>query len=94
VQSKRVLIKPPNHETLRRRLQRRGTEEPEVVEARLARALCDLESAEPSGIYDKVIVNHDPNLAYQELEEYSMSLYQFVNKRDHARNGSCWSGRV
>jgi len=94
VQSKRVLIKPPDHETLRRRLQKRGTEEPEVVEARLTRALRDLGSAEGSGIYDKVIVNHDLDLAYQELDKYSMSLYGFVNKRDHARNRSCWSGRV
>jgi len=83
VQSKRVLIKPPDYETLRRRLQKRGTEAPEVVEARLTRALSDLEFAEGSGIYDKVIVNRDVDLAYQELDEYSMSLYRLVNKRDH-----------
>lgn len=83
MQSKRVLIKPPDYETLRRRLQKRGTEAPEVMEARLTRALSDLKFAEGSGIYDKVIVNHDVDLAYQELDEYSMSLYRFVNKRDH-----------
>ncbi|CUS09582.1 unnamed protein product [Tuber aestivum] len=83
VQSKRVLIKPPNPETLRRRLQKRGTEAPEAVEARLARARSELQSAEGSGIYDKVIVNSDLDLAYRELDEYSMSLYRLVNKRDH-----------
>ncbi|RPA90638.1 guanylate kinase [Choiromyces venosus 120613-1] len=83
VQSKRVLIKPPDHESLRRRLQMRGTETAEAVEARLARALSELEFVEGSGIYDKVIINHDVDLAYQELDEYSMSLYRLVNKRDH-----------
>lgn len=83
VQSKGVFIKPPDHETLRRRLQKRGTEAPEALEARLTRALSDLEFAEGSGIYDKVIVNRDVDLAYQELDEYSMSLYRFVNKKDH-----------
>ncbi|PWW72441.1 guanylate kinase [Tuber magnatum] len=83
VQSKRVLIRPPDHETLRRRLQKRGTETPEAVETRLARALSELEFAERSGIYDRVIINHDVDLAYRELDEYSMSLYRFVNKRDH-----------
>ncbi|KAG0641625.1 P-loop containing nucleoside triphosphate hydrolase protein [Tuber brumale] len=83
VQSRRVLIKPPDHETLRRRLQKRGTEPLEAVEARLTRALSELEFAEGSDIYDKVIVNQDVGLAYQELDEYSMSLYRSVNKRDH-----------
>ncbi|CAZ85570.1 unnamed protein product [Tuber melanosporum] len=84
VQSRRVLIKPPDHETLRRRLRKRGTEPPDVVEARLTRALSELEFAEGSGIYDKVIVNQNVDLAYQELDEYSMSLYRSVNnKRDH-----------
>jgi len=46
--------------------------------------LSELEFAEGSGIYDKVIVNQNVDLAYQELDEYSMSLYRSVNnKRDH-----------
>ena len=59
-----VFILPPSYETLRNRLSGRGTEPPEVVEARLAAAHYELSFAEQ---YDYVIVNDDLEAAGEKL---------------------------
>ena len=51
-----VFLEPPSWEELERRLGRRGTEEPEVVERRLAIARTELAAAEE---FDVRIVNSD-----------------------------------
>ena len=49
-----VFIQPPSVEELRRRLEGRGTDAPEVIEQRLARAEFELGFA---GEFDRVVVN-------------------------------------
>ena len=51
-----VFLEPPSWEELERRLGRRGTEEPEVVERRLAIARTELAAASE---FDVVLVNSD-----------------------------------
>lgn len=59
-----VFIQPPGLEELRRRLTSRGTETPEAVESRMARAEYELSCA-PS--FDKVVVNDDLSEAVQRM---------------------------
>jgi guanylate kinase len=49
-----VFIKPPSIAELRRRLEGRGTDAPEVIDQRIARAEFELTFAEK---FDKVVVN-------------------------------------
>ncbi len=65
-----VFILPPDIETLRKRLTERGTDEPEVIERRLARAREELEEAKAAADdFPHTIVNDDLNEAVHELEE-------------------------
>ena len=59
-----VFILPPSMEELRRRLVNRGTDSPEVIEARLLRAREELKEAE---LYDYVIINDDLDTAAGEF---------------------------
>lgn len=58
-----IFIQPPSIETLRQRLEARGTDAPEVIDDRIARAEFELEQA---GNFDVVVVNDD--LAEAEAE--------------------------
>lgn len=58
-----VFIQPPSVEELRRRLEGRGTDAPEVIEQRLARAEFELGFA---GEFDRVVVNDDLDRAVAE----------------------------
>ena len=51
-----VFIQPPSIEELRHRLEGRGTDAPEVIESRLAKAAYELTFAPK---FDRVIVNDD-----------------------------------
>ncbi len=51
-----LFIQPPSIERLRERLERRGTDAPEVIERRLAKAETELSFAPK---YDEVVVNDD-----------------------------------
>ena len=65
-----MFILPPDLETLRQRLVERGTDKPEVIERRLARAREELEEAEAEAAHFKhQIVNDDLGQAVQELED-------------------------
>jgi guanylate kinase len=65
-----VFILPPSLETLRERLVARGTDSPEVIERRLARAKEELEEAEREAAhFGNRIVNEDLDKAVQDLEE-------------------------
>ena len=65
-----VFILPPDLGTLRERLVQRGTDKPEVIERRLARAREELEEAEAAAEhFPHRIVNDDLNGAVQALED-------------------------
>lgn len=58
-----IFIQPPSIEALRQRLESRGTDAPEVIDQRIARAEFELGFA---GKYDKVIVNDDLETAQEQ----------------------------
>ena len=60
-----LFIQPPSMEELRRRLEGRGTDAPEVIEQRLARAEYELGFAPEFG---RVVVNDDLDVAVAETE--------------------------
>ncbi|MGN1212131.1 MAG: guanylate kinase [Candidatus Cryptobacteroides sp.] len=62
-----VLIKAPSVEVLRERLTGRGTDSPEAIENRLAKAESEMEFAE--GKFDYVLVNDDLQTAFAEAEK-------------------------
>jgi len=58
-----LFIQPPSVEELRRRLEGRGTDTPEAIESRLAKAEYELTFAPQ---FDHVVVNDDLETAKQE----------------------------
>lgn len=69
-----LFIQPPSVEELRRRLNGRGTDAPEVIEQRIARAEYELTFAEK---FDTVVVNDDLEKAKKEALD---CLMQFIKK--------------
>ena len=71
-----LFIQPPSIEELRRRLNGRGTDAPEVIEQRIARAEYELTYAEK---FDTVVINDDLETAKQKTHKY---IDAFVNVKD------------
>lgn len=69
-----VFIQPPSVDELRRRLEGRGTDAPEVIEDRLARAAYELTFAPR---FDKVVVNDDLDKA---ADEALAAIREFLSK--------------
>ena len=61
-----LFIQPPSIDALRERLVNRGTDSPEVIEDRLARAAFELTFAER---FDRVVINDDLAMAENEVYE-------------------------
>jgi guanylate kinase len=59
-----VFVAPPDMDVLRQRLERRGTDAPEVIERRMTRAQEEMRAVER---YDHLIVNHDLETAVAEV---------------------------
>jgi guanylate kinase len=66
-----VFIAPPSDETLRKRLEGRMTDSPEVIERRLARAKEELAARQE---FKRVIVNDDLDRAVDELVELAATI--------------------
>ena len=62
-----VFIQAPSVEILRERLQGRGTDTPEAIERRVAKAASEMEFA--AGKFDYVLVNDDLQAALAEAEK-------------------------
>ena len=60
-----VFILPPSMAELRRRLEGRGTDSPEVIDARISRARQEIQEAD---FYQYMIVNEDFHSAAKQLE--------------------------
>ena len=69
-----VFIQPPSVEELRKRLNGRGTDAPEVIESRIARAEYELGFADK---FDVIIVNDDLQKAQAEA---LATIQEFLNK--------------
>lgn len=61
-----IFIAPPDRETLKKRLEGRGTDPPEVIQNRLDRADMETKMAEN---YDHIVVNDDLEKAVDEVEK-------------------------
>lgn len=59
-----IFVTPPSAEELKRRLEKRGTESPEVIAQRLARAVEESEGIEA---YDYIVVNDDLEVCIEEV---------------------------
>lgn len=68
--AKFIFVAPPDRDTLRQRLEARGTETPESLEKRLAHSHAELDYAKEPGAYDIVIVNDDLDSAYNQLKQF------------------------
>ncbi len=68
-----VFIQPPSVETLRERLVSRGTDSPEAIEKRVAKAAEELTYAEH---FDKIIINDNLNEALAEAEQIVEAFYK------------------
>lgn len=64
-----LFLSPPSIETLRERLEHRGTETKESLEKRIAAAAAEMEYAQ-TGAHDQIIVNDDLDKAYDELRAF------------------------
>lgn len=64
-----LFLSPPSIETLRQRLEGRGTETPESLEKRIGAAAAEMEYAQ-TGAHDKIVVNDDLEKAYKEFKEF------------------------
>lgn len=61
-----IFIAPPSLEILRERLVKRGTDSPEAIEKRVAKARKEMQFA---GNFDKILVNDDLQTALNEVEQ-------------------------
>ena len=61
-----IFVTPPSGEELKRRLEKRGTESPEVIAKRLARAVEESEGIEA---YDYIVVNDDLDTCVKEIHQ-------------------------
>ena len=68
-----IFIMPPSVETLRERLVARGTDSPEAIEKRVAKAEEEMRYAPQ---FDKVVVNDDLTTAIAEVED---AICEFIN---------------
>jgi len=75
-----LFIQPPSIDELRRRLEKRGTDAPEVIEQRLERAAFELTFASQ---FDRVVVNDDLQVAEQETYEI---IRDFLSQPSTAKN--------
>jgi guanylate kinase len=66
IEGKYVFIAPPSMQSLRDRLEGRGTDSPEVIERRLKKSADEMNEAHR---YDRVIVNDNLDKAFAELVE-------------------------
>lgn len=61
-----LFVSPPSAQELRRRLTDRGTEKPEIIESRLARAVEEAEGIED---YDYFVINDDLNACVEHVHQ-------------------------
>ena len=70
-----VAILPPDEETLRKRLKRRGTEPEEVIKGRLEIAKSELKEIEKCDFFNHKIYNNDLNDAVSDMELFLKNAY-------------------
>ena len=74
-----VFIQPPSIDELRRRLESRGTDAPDVIESRLAKAQYEL-SFSPRFDQSQALYN---DLSWQQSKDWSLEMIKFVARQKH-----------
>lgn len=69
VEAKFVFVAPPSLEELEKRLRGRATEREEDIVKRVANAEGEMDAMKEKGLFDRVIVNNDLDVAYGELKD-------------------------
>lgn len=72
-----IFIQPPSIEELQRRLEKRGTDSPEVIQDRISKAAIELNAASR---YDQVIVNDDLEEAKAKTIQ---TIYKFITHNEN-----------
>jgi len=75
LQPKYIFIAPPDLDTLRRRLEARGTETAEALEERSANASAELEYGLSPGNFDAIVYNHEIDQAVADFAQAVRDLY-------------------
>lgn len=65
-----VWIAPPSIEELEKRLRDRGSEDEDTLSTRLDTAIREMEFVATSSIFDRIILNKDISVAYEELRSF------------------------
>lgn len=73
-----IFIAPPSVEELRKRLVKRGTDTPEMIDKRVGKAAEEMQDAK---YFDKIILNDDLEKAKQELQQTVLSYLQNPTKQ-------------
>lgn len=76
VKANYLFIYPPELDTLKERITKRGTENEEAIKIRLKNAITELTFAKLSPLYRYKIVNGDLETSYKELKNLVMKLYK------------------
>lgn len=69
VEAKFVFVAPPSVEELEKRLRGRATESEEDIVKRVGNAKGEMDAMKEEGLFDRVIVNNDLDVAYGELKD-------------------------
>ncbi|XP_064646045.1 guanylate kinase-like isoform X2 [Lineus longissimus] len=75
-----IFIRAPSMDILEKRLRGRDTDTEDAVQRRLASAKAELEYSHEKGSYDMVIVNHDVDIAYEQLEGFLKDDIETIRK--------------
>jgi guanylate kinase len=70
-----IFITPPSIDELRRRLVKRGTESPEVIEKRVAIAQEEIEAIKLKDFFAAILINDDFEVFYKKSLEVFKKLY-------------------
>ena len=86
-----IFLLPPSMEELQRRLQKRATDAPIVIERRLARARIELAE---SKVYDYLVVNDDLESAFEDLKSIVLAERARREKRAALAESLLRSGKL
>lgn len=75
-----IFISPPSHEELEKRLRGRATETEDAITTRLANAKLELQYGETPGNFDRIFINRDLNICFDEIKKQLLVWYPHLNQ--------------
>ncbi|UJR25907.1 hypothetical protein I4U23_007255 [Adineta vaga] len=83
-----IYISPPSYEILEQRLRGRKTDSEAAIEKRLTEAKESMEFSKEPGVYDRVILNDQLDVAYQSIKDILREDIEAVLEQQKATNAS------